>query len=108
VTTTRNSAFIEVNDVNLNEIDENAASQSLDQSAEDTTLEVKKIRSVELDKHKSCVHCSAKFPPGIETNVVKCLRCGHRMLFDACQQVVACCITVSSGEMIVTLVSLKC
>ena len=97
-----------MNDVNLNEIDENAASQSLDQAAEDTTLEVKKIRSVELDKHKSCVHCSAKFPPDIETNVVKCLRCGHRMLFDACQQVVACCITVSSRETIVTLVSLKC
>ena len=35
VTTTRNSAFVEVNNIDLNEIDESAASQSLDQRAED-------------------------------------------------------------------------
>ena len=103
VTTTRNSAFVEVNDVDLNEIDESAASQSLDQCAEDTILQVGKIRSVELHKHRSCVHCSAKFPPGIETNVVKCLWCGHRMLFDSCQQVVACRMTVTSAETTLTL-----
>ena len=102
-TTTRNSAFIEVDDVDLNEIDKNAASQSLDQPVEDTILQVKKMRSVELDKHRSCVHCSAKFPPTIETNIVKCLRCGHRMLFDACQHVVACCMAVPSAEKILTL-----
>ncbi len=49
------------------------------------------------------MHCSAKFPAGIETNVVKCLRCGHRMLFDACRQVVACHMTISSEETIVKL-----
>ena len=34
---------------------------------------------------------------------MKCLRCGHRMLFDACEKVVACHMTVSSAEKIVTL-----
>ncbi len=42
VTITRNSAFIKVNDVQLNEIDENVASQSLDQRPEDTIFTSKK------------------------------------------------------------------
>ena len=57
MTTAHNSAFIEVNaDADLNKIDENAASQSLDQAAKDTVLEERKIRSVEVDQHKSFVY----------------------------------------------------
>ena len=103
LTTTRNSVFMEVEDLDLNKIDENAAYESLNKSALETVLEVETIRSVEVDKYKSCVQCSAKFPPGIETSVVKCLRCGHRMLLNTCQQVVACHFTVLSEETVITL-----
>ena len=61
-----------MDNVQFNETNENGALQSLDQRLEDTILLVKMIKSVEVDKHKTFVHCSAKFPVGIETNVVKC------------------------------------
>lgn len=80
------------NDV-MQHLDDSSAVAMLSEPT-DTTVKVNRFRSVNIDKFKRCVECLAKFPPAIETKIVKCLRCAHRMRFEDCKQTVACRISV--------------
>ena len=52
------------------------------------------IRSVNIETFRSCVECSAKIPPAIQTKILKCLRCGDRMRFQDCKVMVVAKITI--------------
>ena len=94
LSTTPTSIIEEEHDDTLAEIDASDAVSELLAGSQDSIIQVRHIRSVNIDKYKSCVECSAKFSPGLQTKIVKCLRCGHRMRFEECQVIVTCHMSV--------------
>ena len=103
ISTSRTTQFGQAElDDDLQELNDSAALELLVEPS-DATIEVEAIRSVSIDKYRSCVECLAKFPPGIETKIVKCSRCGHQMRFHACKLVVACKMIVVADDNVVTL-----
>ena len=72
LTTTRVTRIIEDNDEAFKTLDDSTASALL-LLPDDTTIEVESIRSVNIETFQSCVECSAKIPPAIQTKILKCL-----------------------------------
>lgn len=97
LSTTRTTRIVHKEGDALQQIDDAAASNLLGQRS-DSSIQVKSFRSVHVDKYRSCVDCLAKFPPGIQTKIVKCLRCNHRMRFEDCKVMVACRMTIIAAD----------
>ena len=93
LTTTRNGRIIEESDEDLKQLDDSTGTALLLPPA-DITMEVRSIRSVNVEFFRSCVDCSAKIPPAIQTKIVKCLRCSSRMRLADCKDLVVAKISI--------------
>ena len=83
LTTTQKSVFFLLEDDHMEEVEESVALQMFEEPNE-TTLLVPSIRSVEVSKYHTCIHCNRKLSQGMRTKIVKCMRCSHRMGLADC------------------------
>jgi DNA-directed RNA polymerase subunit RPC12/RpoP len=93
LTTTRKGRVIEEEDEDLKQLDDSTAVVLLLRPS-DATMEVRSIRSVNVELFRSCVECSVKIPSGIQTKIIKCIRCSSRMRFMDCKVIVVAKINV--------------
>ena len=68
LTTTRVTRIIEDDDEALKALDDSTALALL-LPPDDITIEVESIKSVNIETFQSCVECSAKIPPAIQTKI---------------------------------------
>ena len=80
----------------FSEVDGSVAIQMLEES-DKSIVQAHTFRSVDVDRYR-CVHCSRKLTPGLETKVVKCMRCFRRMRLRDCRLNVSCRVTVTVDD----------
>jgi CheY-like chemotaxis protein len=97
LTTTQKSVFSLVDGDDMEEVNDSVALQMLEEPSE-TTLLVSSIRSVEVSKYHTCIHCNKKLPQGLRTKIVKCMRCPRRMRLPDCNVDVSCQIYVEVDD----------
>ena len=97
LTTTQKSPSLLLEDDDMEEVEESVALQMLEEPNQ-TTLLVPSIRSVEVTKYHTCIHCNRKLSQGMRTKIVKCKRCSHRMRLADCDMDVSCQIAVQIDD----------
>ena len=87
--------LLEFND--MEEVEESVALQMLEEPNE-TTLLVPSIRSVEVSKYHTCIHCHRKLSQGMRAKIVKCMRCSRRMRLADCNMDISSQIAVQVDD----------
>ena len=95
LTTTRAARVTEIQNDEIKGLDNSRAVDLLKLSS-DKKVKVEEIRSVNIEIFKSCVQCLAKIPPAVETQIVKCPRCGDQMRLKGCKGKIAAKLKISS------------
>ena len=93
LTTTRTSRISIIQNEELKNLDDSNA-QAILQPKSDQVVRVASIRSVVTEMFRCCIECSAKIPPSVETNLVRCLRCDERMRLQDCKVNVIAKVTI--------------
>lgn len=104
LTTTQRIVFTQADSGdNIEQLDNSVALEMLKDSTEETTLQVKAFRSIKVDKYRSCIQCNKKLPPGLQSKIVKCMRCFHRMRVSDCPTEFSCHIYVELDDNVIQL-----
>lgn len=67
------------------------------------TVTSKKIRSLQLSRYKSCVHCNKRLLLGLEAKIIKCDCCSHQMRQSDCENVLSLDIIIETDKEFITL-----